>query len=177
MFTKNWDKDIVAAVLSEPSAANLYAKNVNGELKKISYATMLEIGRAYDYPKCPSIYYLRDSYEKGGGVVLGTGTTQPTYEDYKLSGNLVSGYNYTKTVTIANEENRASITAAYTITNTTSSPFTIGEIGLVADILTGGNNSSQYKCLLERTVLDSPVTIPAGGVGQITYTITIEYPA
>ena len=34
----------------------------------------------------------------------------------------------------------------------------------------------QEAIWVERTVLETPVTIPAGGVGQVTYTIRMNYP-
>ena len=59
--------------------------------------------------------------------------------------------------------------AVLTITNNNATDITIGEVGIVYQ----GSNTA---ALLERTVLDSPITIPAGGVSQITYTIRMNYP-
>ena len=77
-------------------------------------------------------------------------------------------------MTVTPDESGLTITALYTITNTGSSAFTIGELGLIAATYT--NVSTNSKCLVERTVLDTPVTIPAGGIGQVEYTITFNYP-
>lgn len=57
-----------------------------------------------------------------------------------------------------------------TITNNNETDITIGEVGIVYQ------TGSSYSVLFERTVLESPITIPAGGVGQVTYTIRMNYP-
>ena len=42
---------------------------------------------------------------------------------------------------------------------------------------TGNSIYTTYPYLIERTVLESPITIPAnGGVGQVTYKIRMDYP-
>lgn len=115
---------------------------------------------------------VRTSVGSYGGVIFGTGTAQPTIDDYKLSGNIIStivaSVSYTRTVT----EDSTVFQCVYTLTNTGTEEITIGEIGLIG----GSGSYESNKMLVERTVLDSPVTIPAGGVGQVTYTITFNYP-
>ena len=106
------------------------------------------------------------------GVHFGTGTAIPTSDDYKLENRITmisSDYPVTKKVT----QNGDTITGVYTITNNTSNDITITEIGLYGKALYSGTSS--YLYLVDRTLLDSPVTIPAnGGIGQVTYTITVS---
>ena len=67
----------------------------------------------------------------------------------------------------------------FTLTNTGSEDFTISELGLVTYAYITNTNGYCYEnnFLLERTVLENPITIPAnGGVGQVTYTIRMDYP-
>lgn len=113
----------------------------------------------------------------GGGVIFGDGNTPPALTDTKLSGNMITTINATRVITKEASDNSASLTVIYTLTNTGSSPITIAEVGVIWNA-TSNNNYSQaeYKGLLERTVLESPVTIPAGGIGQVTYTISMEAP-
>ena len=114
------------------------------------------------------------------GVVFGTGTSAPTEDDYSLSGNLIAGLstnNVTTTSSFDVDVDGCTYTCVYTISNTTGSDITIGEIG-ICSYMNGKfavSTSNRYiPVLIERTVLDSPVSIPAGGVGQVTYTIRIE---
>lgn len=98
-------------------------------------------------------------------------------DDYKLSGNLITAITTTTTVSWDEDDitGTGSLKAEYTITNTGSSAITIREIGLIA--AAGANNSyDTNKCLLERTVLDEPLTIPKGGTGRVTYVVECTIP-
>ena len=107
------------------------------------------------------------------GVVFGTGNTAPEASDYKLAGEIVSTISHGIVVNYSMDDSGFSVTATYTITNTGSETITIREVGLVAS---GGNNAAS-KVLVERTVLDSPVTIEPAGVGQVVYTIKMNFPS
>lgn len=127
----------------------------------------------------PNMYKVRTSLSGDGGVIFGTNDTPATASDYKLSGEIISGI----TASVAKNKNVdagngvATLSAIYTITNGNSDAITIKEVGLIANAYSSsGNASAEYKCLIERTVLNEPVTIPAGGVGQVVYTITLNYP-
>lgn len=102
----------------------------------------------------------------GCSIYLGTGNVTPTINDYKLSGNLVTGLTSQEQSTTANNN---SITFSATATNNTESPVTIEEIGLG-----GYNNSSSSACvvLLTRDVLPTPVTLNTGD--SKTFSITID---
>ena len=105
-------------------------------------------------------------------VVLGTGNEPPALSDYKLSGDIVTGFGSTVSFSGENagDETYSQGTAVMTITNNNETDITIGEVGIVYQ------TGSSYSVLFERTVLESPITIPAGGVGQVTYTIRMNYP-
>lgn len=106
-------------------------------------------------------------------VYFGTGTTPPTMEDYFLSGDVISGisYNSAQDYTV-DSDGSVKRTVLYTVTNANETDITIGEIGYAGHL----NGSPGCYCMVERTVLDNPITIPAGGVGHITYTIRMNYP-
>lgn len=57
------------------------------------------------------------------------------------------------------------------LVNSSSSDVIVSEVGLIASM--GSYNNKDYKCLLEHTLLDEPITIPAGEVGKVIYTINI----
>lgn len=115
----------------------------------------------------PTMLKVDTSTSFGRGVNFGTGTTAPTINDYCPAGEKVSTISYSVSV----ERNDTAITAYYTLTNTGTNPITIGEVALMASV-----NYSNYLTLFERTVLESPITIEPGGVGQVTYTIRMDYP-
>lgn len=105
------------------------------------------------------------------GVIFGDGDTEPTEDDYTLSGNIITGIAYTSKVTRVIENNKNTRTVTYTITNNNSESITIKEIGYVG--YAKYNSGYAYSVLLDRELLENPITIEAGGVGQITYTVTI----
>ena len=105
---------------------------------------------------------------------FGDGDAAPTINDYYLSGNLITGI--VSSISTVRKPN--GVEKRFTVTNNNSNGITIKEIGYfgqsgwTSDI----GNTSGSVLLLDRTVLDTPVTIPAGGVGQVVYTITFNYP-
>lgn len=180
MFTRNYYYGLRSCMSSAdyPTNSELTGlKNFSGSLPSnvnaISYWPS-NISRSNSGSVYPSIQYLQTSLSSSGGAIIGTGTTPATIDDYMLAGDMINTFTYSKTVTLTHDDDKTTITALYTITNTGAAAFTIGEIGLMA--ASYDNNGTSYKCLVERTVLDSPVTIEAGGVGQVTYTIEINMP-
>lgn len=102
----------------------------------------------------------------GCEIYLGTGNVTPTIDDYKLSGELVTGLTSQQQHTTANNN---SITFSAIATNNTESPVTIKEIGL------GGYTTGTTACviLLTRDVLATPVTLNTGD--SKTFSITIDF--
>lgn len=85
---------------------------------------------------------------------FGDGTTPPTIDDYKFSGNLVVPTIITSSGTASNGSNGS--TWQMTVTNETGNPITIGEIGLFI------NATSSGCVMLTRDVLTEPVVLEAG---------------
>lgn len=101
---------------------------------------------------------------------VGTGTTTPTGNDYELAtvntdiscDAVVAGVsaNYTKTYTA-------------TFSNPTSSDIVVTEVGLYGNVIYWNYGSPEYTdCLFDRTVLSTPITIPAGESKTITYELS-----
>lgn len=117
------------------------------------------------------------------GVVFGDGDTPVTINDYALSGNILSGFAWSNSTNKVFDETGFTINSLFTITNNNSDSITIKEVALYgylsqtySSITATSTDSYSQRFMIERTVLDAPVTIPAGGVGQVTYTIRVNYP-
>lgn len=97
---------------------------------------------------------------------VGTGTATPTENDYELQ--TVNTDVSCDTVIVGNSAN---YTKTYTATfsNPTNSDITVTEIGLYANIMYNCRGESYMDVLLDRTVLTTPITIPAGESKTITY--------
>lgn len=116
---------------------------------------------------------------EAGKAGIGTGTTPPKFDDYTFSGSEIRTISSLVTSTSKTvEEDGITISTTWTVTNTGAEAITIGEM-----VYWGGyngsassNNTSTTPMCIERTVLEEPLTIEAGGVGQLTYTIRLKYP-
>lgn len=97
---------------------------------------------------------------------VGTGTTAPTENDYELQ--TVNTDVSCDTVVVGNSAN---YTKTYTATfsNPTNSDITVAEVGLYGNIMFDAPNEDYMDVLLDRTVLTTPITIPAGESKAITY--------
>lgn len=129
--------------------------------------------------------YISNSYYSGCQTIFGTGNVSPTTDDYRLSGDVIRGLSPTN-VTLTSVFERVNgvnkLITTYTISNTLGKDITIGEIGIMTTIRAYYYLYSQNKngydiyipILLERTALDEPITIPADGIGKVTYTLEME---
>ena len=118
-------------------------------------------GTSYDSTNAPTGSFTFSGCE----IYLGTGNVTPTIDDYKLSGELVTGLESQEQSTTVNNN---SIIFSAIATNNTKSPVTIKEIGL------GGYNSGTIcVVLLTRDVLATPVTLNTGD--SKTFSITIDF--
>lgn len=172
MFTKQW----YTALASNAMRQSLEYKGRDGGTYTTTYSYcgvlvgLLNEANSMEYPTMP---FLRKEY-KYTGVYLGTGSKAPSIDDYCLAGDLITTYNYSYEISTSYEDGVATISVVYAITNTGSSDFTIAEVGMFAGPMSGAT-TAQFA-LVERTVLDAPLTIVAGGVGYLTYTIEINMP-
>lgn len=105
------------------------------------------------------------------GVLFGGSDVVPNIKDNKLN-SLISGLSGDAAVktTVDSTNCLTTISSVLTITNGNDTDVTINEIGLNL------NYTGNWAFLVDRTVLDAPLTIPAGGIGQVTYTIRMNYP-
>lgn len=169
MLTNNFYSVLAQNMVGERKSNSI--KNTSGSLTTIGnaaggYMPFFISGQNYKV----NLSSVKDNYNNSqGGVVFGDGDTPATAEDYKLAGNIITGITANANLTRSINNGVAQIVAIYTIT--ASSEVTIKEIAAFAQ----SGNDGAY--IVDRTVLDEPVTIPAGGIGQVVYTITFNYPA
>ena len=111
------------------------------------------------------------------GISVGSGSTPATENDYKLENIITSGLSASSTTETRALDNDGNPYLYYTfiLTNNSASNITIAEIGY-AQILTTTSAyntttgiATQRAFLLDRTVLDNPITILPNGSAAIRY--------
>lgn len=109
------------------------------------------------------------------GISIGTGTAPESEDDYNLEQTITSGVNVVLTGTSYGAENPWFPFVKYnlTITNTGANPLVVTEVGYKQTLdtvkLIGSSASVNTVLLLDRCVLDTPVTIAPGDAGIVTY--------
>lgn len=170
MFLKQWYQNLTTCmfgVVGNITDATGALKTQSSWQYAVLSQTTLKAIPTYCYSDC--------------GVAFGTGNAVPAYSDYKFSGNAIdlktAGLTVTTNVTVTRDGDSAVSTAVYTIINNGTAAVTIGEIGIAIKVAGSANTQSgSGYALIEKTALDDPVTIPAGEVGKITYTIRADIP-
>ena len=167
MLTKNF-YSYMRGVLQKTSAAftktdgNTSTANISG-----------------DSPPFHTMVYWSKALNKIG-VSFGTGTTPSTVSDYFLEsilGDTQISVTVPSAVTFSRGDTFDEYSASFGVTNITGAAITISEVGLIANPLYGGSptSSSNVYALVDRTVLDSPVTIQPNETKHIAYTIRFNY--
>ena len=126
-------------------------------------------GGLYYLSNGTTVYYGSSSMSGGDtwGVHLGDGDTAPALTDIQLSGNRITNFSGTTTVSNTVSGNHISIIATYNITNTGGTPFTVKEYGVFI------KNNFGYSAMIARGLLDSPLTLNAGESGVISINLTL----
>lgn len=172
MFTKNWYILQSLHMLSDSKQQQTDIKPLNWDgqhkTKYYPYHTNVSIQAALNSVKTNLATHT-------SGVLFGTGDTPASLDDYKLAGDVIQNIAASIHRTYSYSEAQPNLKALYTITNNNEAAITIKEVALNIQFDYNSNGSST-GCVIDRTVLDTPVTIPAGGVGQVEYTITINLP-
>ena len=111
----------------------------------------------------------------GFGVSFGTGTTPATMSDYSIESCLNStkiNVSTPSAVSYSRGDTFDEYSVSFGVTNITAEAITISEVGLTVGVTSG---TPEYMVLVDRTVLDAPVTIPAHETKHIAYTIRFNY--
>lgn len=204
MFTRNWYVMASSGTIGQsiPTNRNInplrQIKSIDGEIiTDVSLPTDYEYGYSINnwhpynlatFSKAEKSSWYADKSSRSSsvsapyGVVFGNGTDPESIDSYTMSGDILTKYTATCTRTLTYADGQTEIKYDYTITNNEDTDFTISEIGLLGYAYQDYKPSTYshyyyyYNILFERTLLETPVTIPAGGVGQVSYTLRMNYP-
>lgn len=165
MLTKNWIKGFKLGLRN--GGSETFTLLMTGEQKSGQISNITDVFFTGDKNVITSL----SSASRPNGVAFGNGTGVVNENDYNLFGECVKGINCTAVVTCNQDGSNISKEIEYTVSNTNSSDVTITEIAYVT---AGLFNNTWQPILLDHTLLDEPVTIPAGGVGQVTYTFNFN---
>jgi hypothetical protein len=111
----------------------------------------------------------------GNGICVGSGDTPEAATDYQLEEPISDNLQASVVQTVdVDASGNPFLMYDITITNSGGSAVTIREIGYRQSLYaatTEGGSGSNRTCLLDRTVLETPVTIEANGIATIRYTL------
>jgi len=174
MLTKNAKKLILYELMNSnqqgtgnpaPATTRFTLTNISGADKTtfLSYNSVYSFINSLNHmmtaPTTNSITFIR----------VGTGTTEATEDDYKLE-NYATGLTCDSVVTaIGGNYSKKTYTA--TFSNTTDADISVTEIGFFTNCYYDTTNEND-NFLLDRIVLDTPITIPAGESKPITYELS-----
>ena len=183
MFTNNY----IAYKKARFLHTNMNLECYNGTMTIYQGQSSLQpdIGAVMGWGRCKAV----ESYRANGatgvsfgdpGVYFGTGSTPAAKTDTNLESVITSGLEITNpnSVLMVDEGNgKYSYVSDFIVRNTGSTEVNIREIGLYSKVANQDTYTTNYPVLYERTVLDAPVTIPAGEAKMVTYKITFNQPA
>ena len=173
--SQNSPSFIPSVTISQGGYANIEAKTIQGNTKYINAYGVAPISLII------TSQLVENGSSASAGVAFGSSDTEPTENDFTL-GSIILGLSASTSTpsveTIFDSVNNKYIARyTYTLNNNTGSDVTIKEVGLYGKLSTANtqngsastSNSSKYSFLIDRTILDTPVTIVSGGVGVVRY--------
>lgn len=176
MITKNF-KTILATLLQKLSATKALLPIV-GRDGDTYYNTIASTTNNFPLSNPSTTLQLSVS---GNGILLGTDGTTPTENDHDLKSQITSGIS----AAVTSEQDVDSANNPYlkftmVVNNNTSSDITIREIGYAQNVTVttkkGTQSTTATSVLIDRTVLSTPITVPANGSAGIVYTLKTVMP-
>ena len=114
----------------------------------------------------------------GCGVYFGTGTTEPTENDYNIETPLTN-YNIIQVNTLpiltniyTDANDCLCVDLIYSIKNESNESVTITEVGMFSHTQQSGTHRA---IMIDHTLLDEPLTMAAGEIKQFKYTIKMDW--
>lgn len=170
MFTKNFKNLMVLNLLNankggkagntDTTTLSTYYTIDGKELSNIGNSNQLYVGLT---SALSDTLKTNDYNNNSAHLIIGTGTGTISENDYCLF-NQCSNC----TCVSASSTTTSNLTKSYTATfqNNSESDVTVTETGIVGKLYI---ENKWFKVLLEHTLLETPVIIPAGGTRTITY--------
>lgn len=175
MITKNF-KMLVACLLQSAGSNStngfVPAKDVFGNTRYLGF----KLGSYFPSSKTVSV-----TFSNQQGIQLGSGNTPASENDYTLDSQITSGLSASTPTQEygVDASGNPFVDYTFTLTNSTGSPIEVKEIGYAQILVASANlnaSASNYPFLLDRTVLDNPITIPANDYAAVKYTLKTVLP-
>lgn len=172
MFTKQYERFLAIANVGATAGTHTFTdyagatKTFNGSDYSPDYAKVRPV--RYNFPLKAA------GGSSAGNISFWQGASEPSKDDVKPDGTEVTSIVGTVAIQNTSDENGVECTRVFTLTNSGTTEITIDTVCLAIEHTWAYNKT--FSGLVDKTRLDSPVTIPAGGVGQITYTLRINLP-
>lgn len=139
-------------------------------------------GRCQEIPPTYQGYNPFTTENNGNGLFFGSGSTPATKADYKLESPITSGLRITNPYNLVWSDDgngKHTAIADLIVRNTSEAEINIHEIGIFTPLSQTSSDSVSgctfNNVLMERTVLDEPVTIAPGESKLVTYKITFNH--
>ena len=159
MFTRNFYNILYSHIMGVHIPNGL--TDVNGT--KYTCYDMPSKGEHLQMPN--RISYIGGSFVSAGYVVVGSGSTPATLDDYCIE-NPISTINHVGVTTSTDENN--SVIKTLNFQNYDSKAITIREVGVSMTGYMKDASSGSSTFMAYRKVLDTPYVVPAGANGYIT---------
>jgi len=165
MVTRNFLNILAMALQSGHPMGCLQVHDVNGNSRFLSGIP--------GFPDSPTKSFTLNA--AAAGISIGTGSTPATEDDFQLEEPITSGVTVTLTGTEYGAESPwyPYVKFDLTITNTGANPLVVTEVGykqtVYATRYIGSTARADTIVLIDRCVLDTPVTIAPGDAGIVTY--------
>lgn len=165
--------NMASAVMCASTPTKYYVTAPNGTTRVATYSSAKSAGLLNGASFLTGIG--SNGYFTTYGFCLGRGATPATKADYALEDMITSGLSCITYSTATNwYDDGAEKIWSYTMQNTSDADITIREIGKIGQFYSG---NTAYHVMVDRTVLDTPITIPAGETKVLSHSIRINYPA
>lgn len=140
-------------------------------------ATFYYTGKSGNNYSWPAYQTQTPIFGSNAGIIVGSGNTPTALSDYKLDNQITAGLNGAATVSTGiDTSGNIYLNFDIVFTNTSNADITIREIGWYGVIYcttsAGWTTATGKIVLVDRTVLETPVTIAAGDNETIRYRIT-----
>lgn len=159
---------------------NINFKDVTATLRGVASNAM---GPLYNNSVESAGYgYIGPSGDSSKGIVVGTGNTAYSFDDYKLAAAVANGNGVGQLAHSLSSISKSwdSVNKKYNVVhsrifnNNSTADIVVAEGGIIGNLChSGGVNSSVLLC---RDVYDIPYTIPAAYKFTVSYTMSVQFP-